>query len=188
MGFFLSDFINCCNIIQMNMDTPRIIRRTTARAEVATEVRRSNSRTRLFSPSDSGVEVSPSPRTPLGTQTGKKLGGPFRIAGHTSPKRYQGMDVQGRVDGLETHSENQNGWFKFWLIWLSCWKQWVCNFCIGIFPREQRTIPGVCNDWFVNDNRPADIDYRTQNDMAFMQGWTMKTQLSVCRRCHGTRS
>ena len=101
------------------MDTPRIVRRTTARAEVPSEVRRSSGRTRLFSPPDSGVVVSPFPRTPLGTRTGKKSGGPYWKVGHSSPKSYQGLEDQGRGGDSEIYSRCESGWFKFWLVWIS---------------------------------------------------------------------
>ncbi|CAC5355217.1 unnamed protein product [Mytilus coruscus] len=85
------------------METPRIIRRSSTRAPRSVEVRHDNCRSRLFSPADSGVEVSPFPMTPLDAHSGKKAGDPsFRKFMHSSPRSYQSTEVVGAVNGLET--------------------------------------------------------------------------------------
>ena len=85
------------------MDTPRIRRRTPARASMPSEVRNFNSsRTRLFSPADSGIYVSPSPRTPSGVHVEKKLGDlSSRKYEQASPANNHDMVFRNKVDSVK---------------------------------------------------------------------------------------
>ncbi|CAC5407655.1 unnamed protein product [Mytilus coruscus] len=107
------------------METPRIIRRSSTRAPRSVEVRQDNCRSRLFSPADSGVEVSPFPMTPLDAHPGKKAGDPsFRKFMHSSPRSYQSTEVVGAVNGLETKCS----WGWFWSVWICLLV--VCSGCV----------------------------------------------------------
>ncbi|KAK3107358.1 hypothetical protein FSP39_012691 [Pinctada imbricata] len=108
------------------METPRITRRTPARASMPSEVRNFNSsRTRLFSPADSGIYTPPSPRTPFGVHVEKKPGDPnTRKYGQASPMNNHRGAVRDRVDGVEYGS----GWSRFWLIWVSIFV--ICSSCV----------------------------------------------------------
>lgn len=107
------------------METPRIMRRSSTRAPRSVGVRQDNCRSRLFSPADSGVEVSPFPMTPLDAHSGKKADNPnFRKFMHSSPRSYQSMEVVGAVNGLETKCS----WGWFWSVWI-CFLV-VCSGCV----------------------------------------------------------
>ncbi|VDI13691.1 Hypothetical predicted protein [Mytilus galloprovincialis] len=107
------------------METPRIMRRSSTRAPRSVGVRQDNCRSRLFSPADSGVEVSSFPMTPLDAHSGKKAGYPnFRKFMHSSPRRYQSMEVVGAVNGLETRCS----WGWFWSVWIFFLV--VCSGCV----------------------------------------------------------